>query len=103
MTRKGKFIATVLGCSMMAGGAAFAASTPHSSTAVRPDSQITSEVRSKLANESEDMGMMQVATKAGVVTLSGYANTGSAELRAVSDARAVAGVSKVENKLHIRM
>ena len=44
---------------------------------------------------------VQVATKDGVVTLTGRANTGNEVAKALRDASSVAGVVKVENHLQL--
>jgi osmotically-inducible protein OsmY len=64
------------------------------------DSQITDRVMGKLSvDDPAIVKHVQVATKDGVVTLTGVAHTTPEAMKALRDASSVAGVVKVENKL----
>jgi hyperosmotically inducible protein len=93
--------------SAMAGSVLVAASawaTSSTSTTSAMDNTITSKVQAKLAGDSPDMAQqIQVSTHEGVVTLSGYAASGLAENKAMQDAKQVAGVNSVENRMRVRM
>ncbi|HTV52184.1 MAG TPA: BON domain-containing protein [Steroidobacteraceae bacterium] len=67
------------------------------------DAQITDHVLARITQDNPDMARrVQVATKDGVVTLSGSAYSGAAALKALQDARSVEGVVKVQNRLSIQ-
>jgi osmotically-inducible protein OsmY len=65
------------------------------------DAQITDQVVAKIHQDDPSMGRVQVVTHDGVVTLSGFAYSGQAALRALEDARSVDGVVKVQNRMSI--
>jgi osmotically-inducible protein OsmY len=79
-------------------GAAFA-----DAPAAVSDSQITDRVLGKLSvDDPAIVKRVQVATRDGVVTLTGRANTGNEAAKALRDAGSVAGVVKVENHLQLQ-
>jgi hypothetical protein len=102
-SRKGfRVAAAILGCSALAAGttAAFAAAD----TPAQSDAQITQEVQQKLQKAlPRSLQSIQVQTKDGVVTLSGRADTGLTELKALQVAKKVPGVADVKNHLRVLM
>jgi len=92
---KSLFATAVMGCLSLA-GIAFA-------DAPVTDSQITDRVMGKLTVDDPAVAKrVQVATKDGVVTLTGVANTGVEALRVLHEAQSVSGVVKVQNRLSVR-
>ncbi|HTW38446.1 MAG TPA: BON domain-containing protein [Steroidobacteraceae bacterium] len=92
-------MAAALGGAVLAGGAAWAASAPSGETA---DARITQQVEHKLSRDFPNSAdRMRVSTQDGVVTLSGFADSGLAELQAIKDARAVPGVMHVKDQLQV--
>jgi osmotically-inducible protein OsmY len=97
MTRTKHFVAVAAGCLALFSGIALADGTQLT------DEQITDRVVGKLSvDDPAVVKHVQVATKDGVVTLSGNALTGTAVLKAVKDAQSVVGVVKVQNHLSIQ-
>ena len=96
MSRTKSFLATaVMGCLSLA-GIAFA-------DAPVTNSQITDRVMGKLTVDDPAVAKrVQVATKDGIVTLTGFANTGMEAQRVLREAESVSGVLKVQNKLAVR-
>lgn len=92
-------MAAALGCATLAGAAAWASSPPSDQT---PDARITQQVEHKLSRDFPNSAdRMRVSTEGGVVTLSGLADSGLAELQAIKDARAVPGVTHVKDQLQV--
>lgn len=102
-TRMGLIAAVVVGCSTLAIGTAFAEASTSSDGLAAKDARITREVRQKLTQDVPDSKyQMSVSTIGdGVVVLSGRAETGFSEARALQDARKVPGVTAVEDRLRI--
>ena len=74
------------------------------SVAQGSDADITDRVSHKLVEADRDVGpRIHVSTVNGVVTLEGTVFSNSQVLRALEQARAVSGVLKVQNHLHVRM
>ena len=68
------------------------------------DDQITAAVKDKLSKtKSVKDAMIDVSTSAGVVTLTGKIKTGGLKGVATSQAKRVACVKKVDNKLEVEM
>lgn len=82
-------------------GAAYAdPSTPVQAS----DADITDRVVHKLVKMDPDVApRIRVSTEGGVVTLDGTVFTGTQLVKVLGDARAVSGVVKVENRLHVQM
>jgi osmotically-inducible protein OsmY len=98
-----RLAAAIAGSAALAAGsaAALAAANTNSSPS---DAQITQQVKQKLARDLPDSLMrVQVETQNGVVTLSGRATSGMAELKAMQDARRVPGVTDVKDKMSVTM
>ena len=88
-------VASALGCA--------ATSTHESTGAFIDDTAITTKVKSAIFNEpSLKVGEIKVETNQNVVTLSGVADTRADIDKAVALARAVPGVSSVENRLQLK-
>lgn len=102
-SRKGfRLAAAILGCSALAAGTTTALAAADVPT--RSDAQITHEVQQKLQKVlPSSLRSIQVQTKDGVVTLSGRADTGLTELKALQVAKKVPGVADVKNHLRIMM
>jgi osmotically-inducible protein OsmY len=66
------------------------------------DAQITDQVLAKIHQDDQSMGRVQVETHDGVVTLTGFAYSGAAALKALEDARSVDGVVRVQNRLSVQ-
>jgi osmotically-inducible protein OsmY len=95
MSRTKLFLAAAVGCLSLLASAAYA-------DAPLSDSQITDRVVGKLAvDDPAIVKRVQVATKDGVVTLTGRATTGGEAMKALRDAGSVSGVVKVENHLQL--
>jgi osmotically-inducible protein OsmY len=93
-------IAAALGCSLLAGRAAWADVGAADQSA--QDARITRAVQQRLNDDFPNWaGQIQVVTQNGVVTLSGYAKTFVVEEKAVEDAHAVHGVMDVHNQLRL--
>lgn len=95
------------GCasSMVTGNASggYGSSDGRSRTQVTSDATITSRVNSKLINDAVvGRSDINVATRHGVVTLSGRVSNSSARARAVDLARSVTGVKQVVSNLYLR-
>jgi osmotically-inducible protein OsmY len=89
---KSFFVAAAVGCLSLA-RVAFA-------DAPVSDSQITDRVLGKLSvDDPSVVKHVQVETKDGIVTLTGYAHTGPEAAKALHDAGTVAGVVKVQNRI----
>jgi osmotically-inducible protein OsmY len=89
------FATAVMGCLSLT-GIAFA-------DAPVTDSQITDRVMGKLTVDDPAVAKrVQVATKDGVVTLTGVANTSVEALRVIHETESVSGVVKVQNRLAVR-
>ncbi|MGH8261459.1 MAG: BON domain-containing protein [Steroidobacteraceae bacterium] len=98
--------AVVMGCAAFAAGTtvAFAAANSNGDESTRSDSQITHEVQQKLEHDLPSaLQNLQVQTSDGVVTLSGRADTGLSELKALQEARKVPGVTHVKDRLRVTM
>ncbi|RZL95653.1 MAG: BON domain-containing protein [Variovorax sp.] len=68
------------------------------------DATITAAVSAGLAKDSDLSAIkINVDTKGGIVTLNGPAPTAAAKARAEEIAKAVEGVSSVDNKLEVKM
>jgi osmotically-inducible protein OsmY len=101
MTTKTILAVAVLGCSLVAGGAAWAhsADTPQQATS---DAQITQQVARHIDHDFPNWAArIDVSTQAGVVTLSGYAETPYSESKILEDAHGVPGVVRVRNDLRV--
>jgi len=98
MTRNKSFVAAAAGCLALLASAAFAENA--SDAQAVPDSQITNRVMGKLGVDDPDaVRLVQVATKDGIVTLSGKMYTAMQAAKVLRDAQSVAGVVKVQNRL----
>ncbi len=99
-------VAVILGSSMLAAGTtvALAAANTGSPETKASDAQISQQVKQKLTRDMPgSLVGLQVQTQDGVVTLSGRADTGLSELKALQDARRVPGVTDVKNHLKVTM
>jgi osmotically-inducible protein OsmY len=94
-------VTAALGCSLLAGGAAWASAT-ETSQQQPSDARITREVQQKLVSDFPQWGnRVAVTTQSGVVTLSGTADTFVEEEQALEDAHGVQGVTDVRNRMHV--
>ena len=99
MVRRLLVAAILCGSSLLQGAYA---DTP--AAAQGSDAEITDRVIHKLADTDRDIApRIRVSTVNGVVTLEGTVFSNNQALQAVGDARAVAGVVKVRNRLTVRM
>jgi osmotically-inducible protein OsmY len=74
---------------------------PLDSDQMRSDESISSEVRRRLSSEGPELSSVVAVVKDGIVTLSGTVTSVRAAWRAEAAARAVAGVTHVQNSLSI--
>lgn len=87
--------------SALTAGVAFAKPAPVTVSGTR-DAKITRELRQRLsAQQPISKHRIRIQTKHGVVTLSGLAESGEAELQAVHDAQEIPGVKQVKDDLRI--
>jgi hyperosmotically inducible periplasmic protein len=94
-------MAAAVGCSLLAGGGAWADTAPAPDQAAM-DARITGQVEDKLARDFPNWaGGIHVVTQNGVVTLSGYAATVIGEQKAIEDAHGVQGVTTVRNEMRL--
>jgi len=101
MRHSSYLVAVAAGCMTFLAGAASADSP--SPTPSATDAEITQRVMGKLSVDDPTLArLLQVSTKDGVVTLSGLAYTGADALKALRDARSVAGVTKVRNRMSLQ-
>lgn len=93
--------AVVMAGSMLTASVALAKPAPLTVGAKR-DSQITRQLRRELSRQMPDSTYrIRISTKNGVVTLSGLANSGESELKAVHDAQVIHGVRRVKDHLSV--
>lgn len=99
-----RLTAVILGCAVFAAGGTIAFAAADSSGSAPSDSQITKQVEQKLNRDlPNSVWNLQVQTRDGVVTLSGRADTGLTEQKALQDARKVPGVADVRDNLSVQM
>jgi osmotically-inducible protein OsmY len=100
MTKTVLAVAAALACAAFAGAAsAHSMDTPQQVVA---DAQITQQVASQIDRDFPNWAArIQVSTQAGVVTLSGYAETTYGERKILEDAQGVPGVVRVRNDLQV--
>jgi osmotically-inducible protein OsmY len=68
------------------------------------DADLTNRVIHQLSESDRDVaGRVHVSSQNGVVTLEATGLTNAQAIKVLVDARAVPGVTKVENQLHVRM
>jgi osmotically-inducible protein OsmY len=100
-TKRVLAVTAALGCTLFAGAGAWA----HSSVAPQQgttDVQITQQVARHIDRDFPNWAArIDVSTLAGVVTLSGYAETAYSEHKMLEDAQGVPGVIRVQNDLQV--